>query len=130
MPCACSCEHVFTRAPELLDPSFTPFTAPFYRAYHSLVESLSNEAAMSGTRPSLIDMPGDILKEIVETVARLSVSNRGADNEICSLSMVNKRFYDLAIPHIFRAIRLRRLWHFSLHSRYTPLPPAALKHTR
>lgn len=85
---------------------------------------------MSGTRHSLVDMPGDILKEIVETVARISVSNRGADNAICSLSMVNKRFYDLAIPHIFRAIRIHRLWHFSLNERYTEFPPAALKHTR
>ncbi|KAF9641200.1 hypothetical protein BFW01_g559 [Lasiodiplodia theobromae] len=94
-----------------------------------LAASLSNEAAMSGIRPSLVDLPGDILKEIVETVARLSVSNRGADNEICSLSMVNKLFYELAIPHIFRVIRISRLRHFSLDGLYTGLPPVPLKYT-
>lgn len=129
VPSACSCEHVFTRALELLNPSFTLIITSDHPIARPLAASLSNEAAMSGIRPSLVDLPGDILKEIVETVARLSVSNRGADNEICSLSMVNKLFYELAIPHIFRVIRISRLRHFSLDGLYTGLPPVPLKYT-
>lgn len=86
--------------------------------------------AMAGTGPSLNEMPADVLKEIVEVVARISVKNRGARNEICSLSLVNKRLYALAIQHIFRVINAQKKEHYFLEMPYTSMPPSALQHTR
>ncbi|KAL0258485.1 hypothetical protein SLS55_005979 [Diplodia seriata] len=85
---------------------------------------------MSGSGLSLNDMPGDILMAIAEAVARISVENRGASNEICSLSCVNKRLYAHAIKHVFRVINAQKKRNFSEDSPYTGMPPVALQHTR
>ncbi|KKY21392.1 hypothetical protein UCDDS831_g04233 [Diplodia seriata] len=85
---------------------------------------------MSGSGLSLNDMPGDVLMAIAEAVARISVKNRGASNEICSLSCVNKRLYAHAIKHIFRVINAQKIRNFSEDSPYTGMPPVALQHTR
>ncbi|KAL1640977.1 hypothetical protein SLS58_006417 [Diplodia intermedia] len=85
---------------------------------------------MSGSGLSLNDMPADILMAIAEAVARISVKNRGASNEICSLSCVSKRLYAPAIKHVFRVINAQQIRHFSQDSPYTGMPPVALQHTR